>query len=113
VVARQDVAVPSGPEDRVSAAHEKAVARVGQAARVVASRLVDRRKNQLVSTVVHVVEQAAVPFAWVRRRQQEEVGPELDLSGRVARSAFQVNDSRVGWVRRVNCQVKAADDPLV
>ena len=113
-LAGRDVALPGAPQNRVTLAHQKAVARVRRVLGVVAARgVIEEAQRQFVAAIDHVVEDASVMAAHIDRFQQAEVNLILDHPGGVARRLTDVDDAGVKRMAGVNRAAHAAAELLV
>src|SRR5262249_18848812 len=76
-------------------------------------RVAEETQRQLVAAVVHVVEDGAVTFRRVLRREDEDVGLELDEAVAGARRQRQIDDQPVTRVRWIDREARDGDDPFI
>jgi len=109
-----DLSAPSGPEHRVSLAHEKSISRVFGCDRGVgADAFVESPKRQFVPPVVNVVEERAVSLRRIDRLQQSEVRPELDAAAFVHRRQREIDDAGVCGIFRIEFEMETPVNDFV
>ncbi|PYQ87699.1 MAG: hypothetical protein DMG03_05180 [Acidobacteria bacterium] len=108
------VELPSHPQQRETLLHQKTVAHVGQRRWIEAARrVVEESEHPLAAAVRHFVEQRAVATLDSFWLDEEEVGRELDLAGRIARRVVDVRDDAVRRQRRIDGEEDFAGELLV
>jgi hypothetical protein len=106
--------LPTAPRDRVTPAHEKAVAEVLRSRRVGHSRrAVEQSKRDLAAAVRDVEKEAAVAARRIVRFQQIKIGFALDQSRAVPRRRGEIGDVLVRRVNRIDADAEHAHDLLV
>ncbi|MFI8991068.1 hypothetical protein ACIG63_39840 [Streptomyces antimycoticus] len=111
-VARQQIALPGTEDDRVAAAHQIAVAGVGERAWPVGVRgVAEVLDGPLVAPVAPVEEQPSAPA--VDRTQDLDVPAEAHLAGDVGRHEVEVGDCAVGGRLRVHGVVGGGGEHFV
>ena len=108
------VELPSNPQQRETLLHQKTVAHVGQRRWIEAARrVVEESEHPLAAAVRHFVEQRAVATLDSFWLDEEEVGRELDLAGRIARRVVDVRDDAVRRQRGIDGEEDLAGELLV
>src|SRR6185312_3561144 len=101
-----EIKLPAYPCNRVSLAHEKAVAEFAIAA-------IHKRKNPTPATVGDFKQHSLVALGHIFRLEQIKIGREFHFTMRVARSFIQVHNLPVVQVRRVDGEIDAPDELFI
>ena len=111
VAAGSHARIPAAGDDCVALAHEKAVACVGSAGRIIAAAsVVEDAQNAEgreewaveIAPVVHVIEQPTIPICDADRLEDDDVHLVLDHSSGVAGREVDVRDYLVARIGRVH-----------
>src|SRR5262249_13807139 len=67
-------------------------------------------QGQLVAAVVDIIEEGAVALAGILRRQDDDIGLELDLAVGIARRPVEIHNRLVAWMLRIEGEAGDAGD---
>ena len=113
-IPRQQIALPGEPGDRVAAAHQKAVPRMRQGARVVRSRgVVEELQHPLVAAIAVIEKDAAVAACGIDRLQDREIASEMDEALGIGRRLVDIGDAALRRSARVDREVRATDQAFI
>ena len=113
-VPRQQIALPSEPNDGVAAAHQVTVAGVRQGARVVGrGRVIEELQHSLVAAVAVIEKETAVAESRIDRLQDREIAGEMDEPLAISWRLIEIGDAALSGGGRVDREMGAARKPFV
>ena len=113
-IARQKVALPSAPNDRIAASHQEAIPRVIQRTWVVGTGcIIKELQRPNIAAITIIEKQPTVALGHVGRFQDDQVGGKFDKTTIINRCITKVDDSCLRRGQRIDGKMRTARQFLI